>query len=298
MRIPTSDETWGSGPAILYEFLSASSLPSLCRSGSRPAARGPPLHARSRARSTLWYVTRVAGHRERLARRQLPLDDGVVGARAGDPDREQHDRDMHDVPAVAAPVAPDQRGEGDGPDSCESARRARVPRTNSSPIAARTNAENVYAISPGIDEPAPSAEEHDAGDDATAKGHRKVRPRPRTEARRQATRARRPSAGATGGRRSAGRSRSRDGRRRPIAPPHCLREDRPRHAPENRQAERDEEQVVVKEQRLARDERLESRGRAEQREPPHDQRRREDHRDHDEARNQARCRSARTSGSS
>ena len=57
----------------------------------------------------------VAGDRERLPPRELALDDRVVGARAGDPDREQDDRDVDDVAAVAAPVAADQRGERAGP---------------------------------------------------------------------------------------------------------------------------------------------------------------------------------------
>src|SRR4029077_11809297 len=62
-----------------------------------------------------------------------------------------------------------------------------------------------------------------------------------------------------------------------------LRDDRPDLAPEDRQAERDEEQVVVEERRLARDRRLELRPGAEERQPPEDQHERKERREDDEA---------------
>ena len=51
-------------------------------------------------------------------------------------------------------------------------------------------------------------------------------------------------------------------------------QDRIDDAPEDRQRERDEQQVVVEERRLARDERLEPRLRAQQRQPREDERER------------------------
>ena len=59
------------------------------------------------------------------------------------PIAKQHDRGMHDVAAVAAPVARDEREQRPGRHAC----RAR-PRAT---IVARTNAENVYAIRPGFE---------------------------------------------------------------------------------------------------------------------------------------------------
>ena len=57
---------------------------------------------------------------------------------------------------------------------------------NSSAIVAATNAENVYAIRPGIDEPAPAAIRPAPATRATTNGHRNVRPSERSDARRQA----------------------------------------------------------------------------------------------------------------
>ena len=57
---------------------------------------------------------------------------------------------MDDVAAVAPPVAATS-DEGARPRPPATARRARVPRTNSSTIEASTKAENVYAMSPGIE---------------------------------------------------------------------------------------------------------------------------------------------------
>ncbi len=51
---------------------------------------------------------RVARRLDRLARPQQPFPLRLVGARAGDADREQDDRRVHDVAAVAPPVASDQ----------------------------------------------------------------------------------------------------------------------------------------------------------------------------------------------
>ncbi len=64
---------------------------------------------------------------------------------------------------------------------------------------------------------------------------------------------------------------------------HRLRQQRIHDAPEDRQAERDEQQVVVEERRLARHERLELRSRAQQRQPVVDEPDRKDGADADEA---------------
>ena len=93
---------------------------------------------------------------------------------------------MNDVAAVAAAVAADQREEGPAHESLESAFRAFVPRMNSSAIAASTKAENVYAISPGVEEPAPSTIRTTPTASETRNGHRNVFPSPRSDARRQA----------------------------------------------------------------------------------------------------------------
>ncbi len=67
------------------------------------------------------------------------------------------------------------------------ARRARVPRTNSSTIAAATNAENVYASSPGVELPKPSTSSATPVTSAADAGTTNVRPSARSEARRHAT---------------------------------------------------------------------------------------------------------------
>ena len=56
----------------------------------------------------------VAADRHRLPGLQVLNAGRAVGA-AGDPDREQHDRGVDDVAAVAAPVAADERVEGAEP---------------------------------------------------------------------------------------------------------------------------------------------------------------------------------------
>jgi hypothetical protein len=65
--------------------------------------------------------------------------------------------------------------------------RAIVPRTNSSTIDASTKIENVYAITPIRDEPAPAASKPIPPATATPSGQRNVRPSARSDARRQAT---------------------------------------------------------------------------------------------------------------
>src|SRR5207237_405295 len=57
----------------------------------------------------------VPGCLDGLAGPELRLADGLVGARAGDPDGQQHDRGVDDIAAVAAAVACDELGEGGGP---------------------------------------------------------------------------------------------------------------------------------------------------------------------------------------
>ena len=62
-----------------------------------------------------------------------------------------------------------------------------VPRTSSTTIVASTNAENVYAIRPGFDEPAPSASRTAPVTSATPIGHASIRRSDRALAFRQAT---------------------------------------------------------------------------------------------------------------
>ena len=196
---------------------------------------------------------RVAADGERVAA-AASFGDRVVRARARDPDGEQHDGRVDDVAAVPPPVPTDELRERRGHGLAgERAPRA-VPRANSTTIAASTKAENVYAISPGIDDPAPSTTSTCRLQGRRPRATRR-RTSPRSEARRHATRGRSPSAGAAGARRSAGRSRVRPADDDRLAA-HRLGDHRP-PSPQDRQAERDEEQVVVEERRLARDERLE-----------------------------------------
>ena len=119
----------------------------------------------------------------------------------------------------------------------------------------------MYAIRPGIDEPAPrrsrttpvaSGDARRPREDAREAAQRRAppgdqRPDPHQQQQRQAEDAEEEV---------VVRAAHDDG----LAP-HRLRDDRPGDAPEDRQAERDEEQVVVEERRLARDERLEPRAR-------------------------------------
>ncbi len=83
-------------------------------------------------------------------------------------------REINDVNAPGQLVAP-------------SALRARVPRANSSTIVVATNAENVYATSPGMELPAPRTSRTIPVTTATPVGHRNVVRRLGSEARRQAT---------------------------------------------------------------------------------------------------------------
>jgi hypothetical protein len=71
--------------------------------------------------------------------------------------------------------------------SAVSARRAVVPRTNSWPIVARTNAANVYAMRPGIEDPEPSRMSTRPTASAIPAGQANTRTSPRSDARRQAT---------------------------------------------------------------------------------------------------------------
>ena len=73
-----------------------------------------------------------------------------------------------------------------GTESPESVRRAAVPRANSSTIVAATKAEKVYAISPGNDEPAPSAISRIPTASAKTVGPKKIRFSDESDARRQA----------------------------------------------------------------------------------------------------------------
>ena len=61
-----------------------------------------------------------------------------------------------------------------------------MPRTNSSEIDASTNAENVYAIRPGVDDPEPSASSTTPTRIAKPAGHMNIRPSERSDARRHA----------------------------------------------------------------------------------------------------------------
>src|SRR5580765_3331775 len=73
-----------------------------------------------------------------------------------------------------------------GHEPAPSAFRARVPRANSITIVARTNAEKVYAISPGGELPAPRSSNTTPAASATRVGQRKVVARLLREARLQA----------------------------------------------------------------------------------------------------------------
>ena len=86
------------------------------------------------------------------------------------------------------------------------------------------------------------------------------------------TAARSPSGRSSGSRGCGGRSRSTASDDGYGLAAHGLGRIGNDDAPEDRQAERDEQQVVVEERRLARDERLELRLRAQQRQPPEDER--------------------------
>ena len=138
----------------------------------------------------------------------------------------------------------------DGHDAAPSALRARVPRANSITIVAMTNAENVYATRPGIELPAPSSEQHDAGGDRHTRGPAERRREARE--RRAAPRDERPDP-------HQEKERQAEGAEEEVvvrAPEddrltaHCFREHRVDDAPENREAERKEQQVVVEKRGL------------------------------------------------
>ena len=187
MRIPTSDETCGSGPAILYEFLPASSVPRLLAVPADREVRAHLGRVRRLALGQLLEGDGVAGDGERLARRELALDDRVVGARAGDPDREQHDRDVDDVAAVAAAVAADERRERD-----RATTRSRAPAAPA--CRARTRARSRRARRPrrcrrsgrGSTSRRRARAARRRSRRRRRTGQRNVRPRPRSDARRHA----------------------------------------------------------------------------------------------------------------
>ena len=94
---------------------------------------------------------------------------------------------MDDVAAVAPAIARDELPERRAEPTRRRARAARrYLAPNSSTIVAATNAENVYAISPGIDDPAPTAISATPTTSANADGHTNVRLNERSDARRQA----------------------------------------------------------------------------------------------------------------
>ncbi len=225
---------------------------------------------------------RVARHREGLTGRELPLHDRVVRARAGDPDREQDDCDMDDVPAVAAAVAPDQREECSRPRLA----RQRPPRSRAAhelePDRGEHERSERVGDQTGDRRAGAEADEHDAGHDGDHEGPEEGSPEAaqrgptpgdqRADAHQEEQRQAEDAEEEVVVRPTHDDRRATDG----------LRQDRPGDAPEDRQAERHEQQVVVEEDGLPRDERLELRRRAEQRQPPDDQRRRERDGDHDE----------------
>ena len=149
----------------------------------------------------------VVADGERLAAGEPPLADRVVRARAGDADREQDDRRRgrrsRRSGAGCGRRAPRRRRatsrpRARGAPACRGRTRAR-----STPS---TKAENVYAIRPGIDEPAPSASSTAPVASATPAGQANVRRgcAATRAARRRAGRS--PSAAAAAARRRAGRS--------------------------------------------------------------------------------------------
>ena len=209
---------------------------------------------------------RVAGDRASSARVSSCCSlDGRVGARAGDADREQHDRRVDDVAAVAPAVARDEleqrAGRPGAADELDDDRRQheRAEGVGDQPGRRRAGAEQRSATTPATS--------------AAPIGQRRVRTSARTDARRQAISGPIPISSSSGSPKMR-RKKSKYGR--PIVrcvPWKSCGQDREDHAPEDRQAERDEQQVVVEERRLARERRLELRPRAQQRQPPEDQRR-------------------------
>ena len=85
---------------------------------------------------------------------------------------------MDDVAAVPAAVPPTSR---------QSEPVARVPRMNSSTIDASTNAENVYAIRPGVELPSPRRSARTPVTSEATAGMTNVFPSARSDARRHAT---------------------------------------------------------------------------------------------------------------
>ena len=108
-RIPTSFDTCCS---TLYAFFPAAIVPRSSLAAPDVEHRADLGRVRAVALGELPVGECVAPDRERLAAREPALDDGVVGARARHADREQHDRRVDDVAAVATPVSPHEAPEG------------------------------------------------------------------------------------------------------------------------------------------------------------------------------------------
>ena len=120
-------------------------------------------------------------------------------------------------------------------------------------------------MSPGIDEPAPSSEQDDA--DREGDAGRPCERRAEAPQRRAAPGDERPDPHQQEQRQAEGAKEEVvvAGTEDPLLAEDRLVQDRIGDAPEDRQRERDEEQVVVEERRLPRDERLEPCSRPEQR---------------------------------
>ena len=216
---------------------------------------------------------RVAADRERVAARELPLDDRVVRARAGDADREQHDRGVDDVSAVASPVPPDEAAEG----RRDALARERAPRGRPADELEADRRE--HERREGVRDQ-PGDRRAGAEQDQDGTGRERDPGGPGEDAREPAQRGAAPGDERPDPHQQEQRQPEDAQEEVVVGPPdddrlaaHGLGEDRPCGAPEDRQAQRDEQQVVVEERRLPRDERLEPRRRAELRQPQPDHRR-------------------------
>ena len=228
-------------------------------------------------------MSRVAGDRHRLALLQVRDPRRAVGARARDADREQHDREVDDVAAVAAPVARHERAERVEPASSAPSAlpRPRPADELDHDRREREDRERVRRRAPGRSSPRPARAARRPSTTATANGIDEARPSARSEVAPPGDE--RPDPHQQEQRQPEDAQEEvvvgRPDRHRLAA--HGLGEQRERDPPEHGQREGDEQQVVVEEGRLARGERLEPRPRPQQRQPP------EDHRDREE-RDQAR----------
>ena len=127
--MPTSFDTWPLGPIAVLARLRGPERAAVAARRRLRTALDRVLRSRSASRS---YPEPCTADGPIVSPgRQLRLADRVVRARPGHPDREQDDRRVHDVAAVAAPVPRDQRAECRRPGLAGDRPARRVPRANS-----------------------------------------------------------------------------------------------------------------------------------------------------------------------